>query len=224
MEILNPTIEWMGVEIREPVTSATDLLTGIVSITAFILLTLMKSQSKVVGYIRAYFLLMATSMAFAATAGHAFQGYLAWEWKMVGWSFGALAICMMEFASITLLEKSLGEKYSRWLKIFAIFHLALFFISIANPETRSFSMVKINSTVGLICIVLPLQAYNYFKHKDTGSGWILFAMLWTLIPAYVYNMEISYSRWLNFHDISHLLMAIYTIYLYFGAKNFVRTT
>lgn len=224
MEILNPTVEWMGWEIREPVTSATDFLTGVVSLISFILLTLQKSPSKVVWYMRAYFLLMSISMAFASTAGHAFQGYLAWEWKMVGWSFGAIAICMLEFSSVTLIEKYLGVKYSLWIKVFAILHLILFFLSIANPETRSFSMVKINSTVGLIFVVLPIHAYNYFKHKDTGSGWILFAMIWALIPAYVYNMEVSYSRWLNFHDISHLLMAVYTVYLYFGAKNFVRTT
>lgn len=224
MEILNPTIEWMGWEIREPVTSATDLLTGIVSLFAFIHLSLMRSKSQVVFLIRAYFLLMATSMAFAATAGHAFQGYLAWEWKMVGWSLGALAICMLEFASIKLLEKTLGEKYSLWLRIFVVLHILIFFICLANPSTRGFSIVKINATVGLIFTVLPLHAYNYFVNKDTGSGWILFAMFWTLIPAYIYNMEVSYSRWLNFHDISHLLMAIYTLYLYFGARNFVRTT
>jgi len=224
MEILNPTIEWMGWEIREPVTSATDLLTGIVSLCAFILLSLMKSQSKVVFQMRAYFLLMAICMGFASTVGHAFQGYVVWEWKMLGWSFGALAICMLEQSSISLLEDKLGRKYTVGLRAWSVLHLLIFFICIANPATRSFSVVKINSTVGLIGLVLPLHAYNYYTNRDKGSAWILFAMVWTLIPAYIYNMEVSYSRWFNFHDISHVLMAIYTVYLYLGARNFVRST
>ncbi|MEO1214819.1 MAG: hypothetical protein AAFY45_14895 [Bacteroidota bacterium] len=224
MEILNPTIEWMGWEIREPVTSATDLLTGVVSLFAFIHLSLMKSRNPVVTQMRGYFILMAVSMGFAGIAGHAMQGYLSFNWKTIGWSFGAAAICMLEQSTITLMEERLGKKVSMGLRIWSVLHLIIFFLVIANPSTRLFSAVKINSTIGLVGLVLPLQAYNYFTTKNKGSMWVLIAMIWALIPAYVYNMEVSYSRWFNFHDISHVLMSIYTIYLYLGARNFVKET
>lgn len=221
MEILNPTIEWMGMEIREPVTSATDLLTGVVSLISFILLTLTKSKNPVVYLMRGYFLFMSISMAFAGLMGHAFQGYVSWEWKMVGWSFGALAICMLEQSSIRLFEGTFGQNTLRFLRIYSILHLIVFFIVIAIPESRSFSAVKINSTVGLIGMVLPLHLYHFYKTRSTGSKWIIIAMIWALIPAYTFNMEVSYSRWFNFHDISHVLMSIYTFFLYMGARNFV---
>ncbi|MEM6802182.1 MAG: hypothetical protein AAF696_12310 [Bacteroidota bacterium] len=221
-EILNPTVFYQGWEIREPVTSATDLLTGVVSLFAFIYLGMMKSISPIVGQMRAYFILMAISMGFAGIAGHAMQAYISWEWKMIGWSFGAMAVCMLEQASITALQDKLGDKYSLWLRIFAVLHLIIFFIAIAIPATRSFSAVKINSTIGLVGLVLPLHAYNLLSQKVKSSFWIVLAMIWALIPAYVYNMEVSISRWFNFHDISHVLMSIYTVYLFLGAKSFAR--
>jgi hypothetical protein len=39
-----------------------------------------------------------------------------------------------------------------------------------------------------------------------------------LLPGYVYNNQISVSRWFNYHDISHLLVVVYMIIMIFAIR------
>jgi hypothetical protein len=218
--ILNPTINWFGLTIQEPVTSATDFITSLVCLYSFLRLTSLGGTGKVYQLLRLYFLTMSVAMGFAAFAGHAFQSYLTTDHKAIGWSFSAVAICVLEIASAEIIKDQLGVRIIRGLQTIMILHLAIFMLLLLNSETRNFDMVKASTAIGLIGFVLPIHFYHWYKTRHIGSRWFVIAVLWAMLPAIVFNLEISVSRWFNFHDISHVLMAAYTLILFRGSKRF----
>ena len=219
MEILNPTIEWMGFELREPVTSATDFLTALVGLFAYFSLRQLTSKNQFYSKMKYYFLVMFIAMTFAALTGHLLQAYVSWEYKIIGWSFASIALFIFEIASISILPIS----HHRWISVaslFSIIHLALFFIAMIIPSTRLFDIVKINSAFGLFAIILPIHIWNFKQKEALGSKWIIIGIFGMLLPGIVFNFELSFSKWFNYHDISHCLMAINILFLYLGAKAF----
>ena len=218
--LLNPTLHLWGFEFREPVTSLTDFLTAVVCWVAFFRLRRMQAKGQMFPGFTWYFLLMGIGMTSAAFFGHALQAYVGFNWKMIGWVLTALAILSLEWASADLIRPDIGKIWTTVLKVYAAMHILGLFISIAIPETRDFNNVKINSTIGLVGMILPIHLYAWFKHKYPGSGWILIALLWGGVPALVYNTTFSFCNWFNYHDISHVSMAIYSYILYRGAKRF----
>ena len=219
-KILNPTIHWLGIIIEEPVTSATDFLTSLVCYFSFIMLSRIECTAKHCQLLRLYFLLMALATTSAAFLGHALQAYISSNFKMSGWCFGALAICLLELASIEIAKNQLKTKTFNFLKILIFTHLFIFYILLLFAETRNFNLVKINSSIALFGVILPVHVFYYSKTQHSGSKWFIIAIGWSLLPAIMYNAEMSFSRWFNFHDISHVLMAIYTLILYKGSLKF----
>ncbi len=218
--ILNPTIYWFGLTIQEPVTTATDFITAMVCLYSFFRLTSMGGSGLVYQLLRLYFITMFVAMGFAAFAGHAFQSYLSADHKAIGWGFSAIAIGVLEIASAEIVKEQLGIKTIRRLQAVMILHAFIFFILLFNTETRNFNMVKTSTSIGLIGFVLPIHFYHWYKTRHIGSQWFVIAVLWAIIPAIVFNLEISVSRWFNFHDISHVMMAAFTLILFRGSKKF----
>jgi len=221
-EILNPTVILAGWELREPVTSATDFLTAMVCLWAFWRLSMIPKQGIVsererpIKLMVRYFLFMGIGMGFAAITGHLMQAYVPWETKMIGWSFSAIALNHFERMSLELARPYLGEKRSKWVELWIWGHFSLFFLSLCFPTTRNFEIVKLNSTLSLVGTVLPLQFIAFRFQQVKPSRWYIGAVIFGILPAIVFNMEISLSRWFNFHDISHVLMATYSFILFLG--------
>ena len=224
VNILNPSISLYGWEIREPVTSLTDFLTALVCLYAFIQLIRIGRQGRIHQLFRAYFALMAIGMSFAAFAGHAFQAYLSTEWKMTGWIFAALALMCLEWIALTVNQNRLPRAVVIAISTWIPFHFIMFLTAILIPEIRNFAFVKINSTIALMGVVMPLMVYYGFDTRHPGSRWVILAILWGVLPAIVYNFELSLGRWFNYHDISHILMATYSFLLYKGGREFALNT
>ena len=220
INILNPSISLYGWEIREPVTSITDFFTALVCLYAFIQLSRIGRQGWIHMLFRTYFALMTIGMCSAAFAGHAFQAYLSTEWKMMGWILAALALMCLEWIAFALNKDRLPQPVKLAISVWIPVHFLLFLTAISLPEIRNFSYVKINSTVALMGVVMPLMVFYGFETRHPGSRWIILAILWGILPAIVYNFEISLGRWFNYHDISHILMATYSFMLYKGGRAF----
>uniref|UniRef100_UPI0024A854D2 DUF6962 family protein n=1 Tax=Phaeodactylibacter xiamenensis TaxID=1524460 RepID=UPI0024A854D2 len=82
--------------------------------------------------------------------------------------------------------------------------------------TQSFLATQAQAAIGLIGIVLPLQAYHYLHTRHPGSRAIVFALLFSFLPAITYNAKLSLHTYFNHHDISHLLMAVCLFLIYRG--------
>jgi predicted membrane channel-forming protein YqfA (hemolysin III family) len=219
-EILNPAISFLGLTIEEPVTAATDFVTALVCYYSFFRLTGMGGRGKVYLYLRMYFLIMAIALTSAAFLGHAFQAYLTSDYKAIGWGLSALAICFLEMGSAEIVRDELGNTMTKSLMFIMILHLAIFYLFLILPETRNFAMVRISSSISLVGFVLPIHLFHWFKTKHEGSMWFVAAVMWGILPAIVYQREISVNEWFNFHDISHLMMAAYSLILFNGSKKF----
>ncbi|MDX1908000.1 MAG: hypothetical protein SF053_13275 [Bacteroidia bacterium] len=207
----------MGIRVLEPVTSATDLLTACTAYTAWWLLGRTGADREADRLFRLYFLLIGIATTFAGLAGHAFLYVWGDPQKVVGWIFSGLGILAIERAAIA---------YAHWLTpgqrrlrlIFVFTQFGIFLLSVLYPETSSFENVKLNSALGLLIIVGGLHLEGYRRDRTPGRAWVLGAIAWGLIPAFTFNTKFSLHTWFNYHDISHVLMAISMLIMYLGAR------
>ncbi|MEM7370131.1 MAG: hypothetical protein AAF587_16105 [Bacteroidota bacterium] len=154
----------------------------------------------------------------AGLIGHAFLYMVSFNWKMIGWTFSAFAIYLIERSAIHFTKAFLTDKQVQWLYRINVAQILIFFLVILNPETRTFSAVKINSTIGLVGFVLPLHLLNYKRTHHPGSRQLLLGIVAGIFPAITFNFEITFHKWFNYHDISHVLMAMVMFAMYLGAR------
>jgi hypothetical protein len=87
-----------------------------------------------------------------------------------------------------------------------------------HPDYTNFKIAQISASVLLIGFVFPIHIFNYSKTKSKGSGLIVLTILYALIPAFTYNNQISISKWFNYHDISHVLMSVFMLLMFFSTR------
>lgn len=212
------TIILGGVTISEPVTTLTDLITGAVSFYCFLKLRKVAGQNPGNLFFAYYFLFIGIAVTYSAVIGHAFFHLFNDYWKIPGWMLGAGAIFLFESAAIFRLRETFpNSKAIRVVSALPIFQLLVFIGFMISPS-RSFSDVRINSAIGMVGFVLPIIGYLSYYHKHHGYKLIIFGILASLAPALIFYYEITVNKWFNFHDISHVLMAICTFIMYTGVK------
>lgn len=211
-------IEPYGILILEPVTCLTDLITATVCFFAFFRLHQLERKEPEHSFLKFYFLFMGLATTSAGLIGHAFLYLVSFNWKMIGWTFSALAIFFIERSAILFSRPYMSDKLTRWLYRLNVAQAIIFFLVILNPETRSFSAVKINSTIGLVGFVFPLFYLYFKKTSHPGGRQIMIAIAAGIFPAITFNAEITFHRFFNYHDISHVLMAMVMFAMYLGAR------
>ena len=211
-------IEPYGILILEPVTCLTDLITATVCFFAFTQLQRLDKTEPEHQYFKYYFLFMGLATTAAGLIGHAFLYLVSFNWKMIGWTFSALAIFSIERSAIHFVKPHLDAKKVRWLSLINVLQTLIFFTVITIPATRSFEAVKINSAIGLIGFVLPLHLWSYRRIGHLGHRQVLLAIFAGILPAITFNMEFTIHKWFNYHDISHVLMAMVIFAMYLGAR------
>ena len=215
--ILNPSI-WIGeFEIAEPVTSTTDLLVALVSLIGFLILTKVKpnQRTELHSYFKFYFFFFFLGMLSAALFGHALKTHIHPNFKVIGWSTSLLAqlfLCLGSLFSVqTLISKNWFNiiKYSLYIQCI----IYLFYVI----RTANFTLTQIALAVMLLGFALPLNLYAFRKTKSNGNLWLLLAINLAIFTAFMFNLKWSFSRWFNYHDISHTLIAIVTSFVVVGA-------
>ncbi len=220
--ILNPSLFINSFEWREPVTTLTDFLVAIVAMYAFFRFVSYKGE-KDSFYLKyqIYFLCFAIGMTSAAWLGHGFQAYVSPRWKTIGWFMSATGQLFLIVASIEQMKIRWSDKFRNWAKGGVIAKYLLFSLIIFNPETSSFRWVQFNSSIDLIALVLPMQLFFYSKTGLKGSLILVLAILFAMIPGLIFSSEWSLGRWFNFHDISHTMMAVFMLFMFYGSFNLV---
>ena len=87
-----------------------------------------------------------------------------------------------------------------------------------NPSTSDFILAQLSSTLSLIFFIFPIHLYNFLKTKHIGSSYIVLTIIYSIFPGFIYNNQISVNKWFNFHDISHVLMAIFMFLMIIGTS------
>lgn len=218
MDFTFTSIIIFGFLIEEPITSLTDVLTGLVSLVAFYRLQRLELQDNAHLLFKYYFLFMGIATISAGFLGHAFQYIVGFNAKAIGWTWSALGLFFLENSALSYYQKVKGTAALNKLRLLILLQLVAYLILVINPTTRIFKLVQINSVIGMIFISLPLFLYFHQKNKSVGSRWVILGMLASFLPGLVYSNRITLHDYFNYHDISHLLMAGCIYLLYHGAK------
>ncbi len=99
-----------------------------------------------------------------------------------------------------------------------LIQFSIFIFLMIHPTFSDFKIAQLASSSVLIGFIFPLFIIQFIKTKSKGSKLILFAIIFALFPALVFNNQLSISNWFNYHDISHVLMSIYMILMYNGIR------
>ena len=218
-DILNPTIYLGSFEWREPITTLTDFLVAIVAIFGYYKFKSYKGiKSSNFNFFIFYFLCFAVGMTSAAWLWHGLQAYVGPEFKRIGWICGATALLLFGLGSFDLIKTQFNKTAYKVLKIlFVGQYLSLVFLML-NPSTSDFILAQLSSTLSLIFFIFPIHLYNFLKTKHIGSSYIVLTIIYSIIPGFIYNNQISVNKWFNFHDISHVLMAIFMFLMIIGTS------
>lgn len=210
----------------EPVTTLTDFLVAIVCWVSYFLITRINNPgSEAFPWFKRYFLIFAIGMTSAAWLGHGLQAYVTPEFKAIGWICGATGLMFLQFGSFQLIKSNLKPGLRKALQVVFVAQwltavgFMLYRLNIGIVE--AFKVTQINSVVALIVLVLPMHIYAYKVVKISGSKLVIGALAYSAIPGLVYSNQISISRWFNYHDISHVLMAIFMSFMFYGLYSIV---
>lgn len=211
-------IDIQGFVLLEPIGSLTDFITGVTGLVIAYLIWKSKPRERSMQLFNLYFLFTGIATVCAGTIGHAFLYYLSPEWKMVGWSFSAIGLFCFERASFEYFKKELSGRFYKSLKIITLVQLLVFYLLIALPVTRSFKIVQLNATFCYVAIIFPLYFYAIFKWKIPEAWYIISGIFMAVIIAIVYNTQVTIHKWFNHHALTHVLMTLYVIYMYYAVR------
>lgn len=221
MELTEITL-W-GIRIQEPVTSLTDLVAAAVCFFAFGKLRAIGNPALEHRYLRLYFLNIGLAVGVSGIIGHAFNYLLTPDWKIIGWAFSAIGVLFAELSSLEALKADLTTGWQRTWKLVFWVQFLIFLVYVIYPETRDFDRVKFNSAIGLAVFVFLFQAYHYKLYRQPGRKIVLIGLGLGFITAILYNLQLSIDEWFNYHDISHVLMAVDMYVIYLGAARLARS-
>ncbi len=217
--ILNPSIWIGGFEISEPVTSSTDLLVALVSLVGFFILIKVKPthRTKFHPYFKLYFFFFFFGMLSAALFGHALKTHVNPNLKVIGWSTSLIAQFFLCLGSLYTAKNIISKRWFLIIQYGLLLQCVCYLFFVIT--TANFFLTQIALSIMLVGFALPLNSLVYYKTKSSGNLWIVLAIALAMITGLMFNLKWSFSRWFNYHDISHTLMSVVTYFVVIGANN-----
>ncbi len=211
------SIEILGITIAEPTTALTDFIVTSVCFWAYLKLRKHPGKERVMLYFRIFFLSMALATFIGGLVGHAFLYYLRFEWKLPGWIISMISVAFLERISIErakpLMKKSIGYFFMRlnFVELFCFIGLTVF--------SLNFSFVEVHAAYGMLVVVLSFEIFNLIKTDDISSKYMIASVIVTTLAAIIHIVKFSFSKWFNYFDIGHILLAISSILIYNAAHH-----
>ena len=219
MELVQPSIDFFGLRIDEPVTTVTDLLVSSVCFYAFYQLNKIPLKNNVHWNLKYYFLSMGMATLIGGVIGHGFLYLFSFAWKLPGWLTSMFSIALLERASILYAKPLIKPKVGNFFAWMNIIELSTFVI--VTFSTLNFFFVEVHSAYGLLIIVTSFNYVVYRKRKTEASKLFLMAVGVSAISALIFMNEIGISIWFNHFDISHILMSISAFIFYRGSLKMI---
>lgn len=219
MKLAQPSIDFLGIRIDEPVTTFTDLIVSAVCFYAFYKLHRIPIRNKVHWNLKYYFLSMAMATLIGGVIGHGFLYLFSFAWKLPGWLTSMFSIALLERASIMYAKPLIKPKIGNFFTWMNLIELSTFVI--VTFATLNFFFVEVHSAYGLLIIVTSFNFVVYKNRKTEASKLFLIAVGISAISALIFMNEIGISIWFNHFDISHIFMACSAFVFYKGSLKMI---
>jgi hypothetical protein len=197
--------------IHEPVTVITDLLVTAVCWYASWKMRVF-APGKLKTLFQAYFFTMGLATAYGGIIGHGFIQQLGFAWKVPGWLISMFSVALLERAAIFHAKPWLSPEFGRFMALLNL--LELFVLIGVVLFTLNFFFVEAHAAYGLLVVVASLEGYIYHKTKHIASKKMLLAIGIAALAACVHLSEFAPHTWFNHLDLSHVLMAISSWYIF----------
>ena len=195
--------------------SLTDLLVSFLCLLFFYKMHKSPTKNLSFSYFKYYFLIMGLATLFGGLLGHAFQYMISSSWRLVGWVISMFAIMLIERGAIEHAGILLKKKYLKALRVVNVIEFAVFLF--LTFYTLDFFYVQIHSGYGLVFIVLPIEVLLLLKTRNEASRYIMAGIGFAALSALTFSLKLSPHEWMNYLAISHIWMAMATIFIYLGA-------
>ena len=207
----NPSVDVLGLQIDEPVTSLTDLFVALVGFMAFFK-TKSEDNQRSLSLYRLFFLFTAISTFIAAILGHAFAYYFGFNARMIGWAFGAIGVAFAQFAVIYNTREIFSSLTFKILVTLNALEVVL--VAALIFVFKSFVIIEIHSAFGLVLMVTVLESINYYRTRSQLSRNMIYGVALAIAAVICHITKLAFSNWFNHLDISHLFMAesLYVMY------------
>ena len=159
-----------------------------------------------------FFLFFGISTLISGVA-HGIYLYVGHFMLMFGWTLGVLSVFFIENATFSCLNT---KKYRAAFRLFSIVQLTTTIAIIF--KTQLFLPVTISSAIGMAGIIFPLRIFMFSKYKDINSKMIVIGISIAFLSAIVHTFKLSFHRWFNHKDISHIILSVSLIFFFLGAR------
>lgn len=204
----NQIVRFLELKILEPGSFISNLT--LATACYFFFLSLKRvSTTRFHKYLSYYFLLMAFSSLIGAFA-HSLYLYTGKTLHLITWILTGLAIFYIEYGLSSKLKHP--EKLLNFSKI----QLVLFIILVTF--FLDFLVTKINITIGLIGIAVPLLLIRVFKHKEKYYLISILGVFSAIIPALFHRIDFTFAAIFNMNDLSHFILIISQFLLFYGLR------
>ena len=207
-------------KIQDPTTALTDLFITAQCFWYAWKLRENRLQNNTLRYFWFYFILMGTASLCGGILGHGIYYMIHPRWKLLGHAFIGSAVFCLQKATLESLKERIQANWKRIFDIAIIVQLLVFLSVIAFSEEIHFNAVRNHSALGLVGMVLPFQIWGNMFDARPGRKWLISSILWSLLPAIVYTLQFSFSKWFNYYDIGHVLLMVTFYWFYRSAQAF----
>ncbi len=216
--IANPSIFIGTFEFSEPVTTITDLIFATVCWYAFMRFYKHEGlKTEAFRFFLFYFLFFGIGITCASILGHGLQAYISRDWKAVGWGITAIGVMFLEFGVLNLVSNMIKRNFKYFFRILIVLHNVALIALLINPETRDFRFSAANTVMGMVLISMSILIFHAIRMNSKGSWILISGITLAFSPLFIYIFKFSISRWFNYHDFSHLLLAASMFLTYKGA-------
>lgn len=139
-----------------------------------------------------------------ALIGHLFLYAVPFEFKLPGWMLGMIAVSALQQASIARAKPYLHATMAKAMTYFNIGALTITLWLVSS--TLWFPIVEIQSAIGFLLVILPLEILLWNKTRSRGSLEIIFGILFLVGAVLAHILKISFGVWFSYFDIAHLFM------------------
>lgn len=162
-----------------------------------------------------FFALIAVS-AFVGAWGHLLSYHIDNWGKMVSWAFSIAAIFLLE------LELLRNHQIARWTKIGTLGKM-LFFAALLLT-TREFSPVKMQMTLGIVFIVLPMLFLSWSETREMGFLIVVLGLMANGISGLIHTFHVTLSAWCDHRDLAHFVSIVCFGIVFLGLRRVTRCT
>jgi len=200
-----------SLEIMEPGTFISDI---IMAVACFFFFRNLKkvSVTKFHKHLSHYFLFMALS-SFVGAFAHGFYLYTGKFLHFITWMLTGIAIYFIEYGVSTNLKKQ--ERFINFSKIQLVVYVLL------TTYFLDFTVVKINTALGLLGIVVPILIVRILKFDEKYYIYSILGISLAIVPALMHQVKFAFGGIFNMNDLSHFVLILCQFLLFKGFRNSV---